>query len=155
MKSISWLTFRRFGPQTANLAVAQIDSMHFAFLALRVKRVVIGWIEQDVKSVAAGKRRPIAIANLFLALHAARPDPVLVVLKPASDAEIRLRVVQRDSIIFSRGNSVEVLPVLAAGETLINAAVSSEQKPLANGRLRRLVFVFRLGRFDRAAAVPG
>src|SRR6266496_2411748 len=42
-----------------------------------------------------------------------------------------------------------MVPALAGGKTLINAAVSSEQNALTNWWLRRFVFVFRLWRFWR------
>ena len=59
MKPIAWLAFRWFGPQTSQFAVAQIDPVHFALLALGIKHVVIGRIEQNIKPVAAGERGPI------------------------------------------------------------------------------------------------
>src|SRR5437870_12630643 len=96
MEAISRLAFRRLGTQTPQVAIAQIDPVHFDFLAFRVKRVAIGWIKQDISTVAAGKRSPIAVPNSFLTLHGAGTYPVLVVLKSARYAEIRFRVVQRD-----------------------------------------------------------
>src|SRR5260370_25612856 len=126
MEAISGLAFRRLWTQTPQLAVSQIDPVHFALLAFRVKRVAISWIEQDMKAVAAGEGSPIAIANRFLTLHTTWPDPVLIVLKSAGDAKIRFRVVQRDTIKFSRRNFVQMIPILAACKTLINAAVCAE-----------------------------
>src|SRR5262249_23501414 len=146
MEAITRLTFGRLGTQTAYLAISQIDPVDFALLAFRIKGVPIGRIEQDIKAVATGKRAPIAVANTFLTLYSARSNPVLVVLKAARNSEIRFRVVERNPIIFSRRNLVQMIPVFAAGETLIHAAVRSEQQTLANWRFRGLVFVFRFGR---------
>src|SRR6266567_1717640 len=149
MKPISRCAFRRLRPQAAELAIAQIDPVDFTFLAFRVKGVVIVRIENDIKAVAAGERGPIGITNYFLARHGARPDPVLVVLKSAGDAEVRFRVVESDSIKFSSRNGIEMIPALAGRETLVNAAVGSEQYALANQRFRRFVLVFRFWRFRR------
>ena len=142
MEAITRLTFGWLRTQTADLAISQIDPMHFTLLTFCIKGVAIGRIEQDVKAVATRKRGPIAIANTFLALHSARSNPVLVVLKAASNSEIRFRVVERNPIIFSGRNLVQVIPVLAAGETLIQTAIRPEQQTLANLRFWRLVFVF-------------
>src|SRR5204863_3171560 len=101
VEAITRLTFSRFGTQTAYLAILQIDPMDFALLTFRIKGVVISRIKQDVKSVATGKRGPIAVANTFLTLHSTRSRPVLVVLETARNSEIRFRVVERHSIIFS------------------------------------------------------
>src|SRR5216117_2942786 len=90
MEAIARLTFGWFGTQTADLAISQIDPMDFALLTFGIKGVAIGRIEQDIKAVATGKCGPIAIANTFLALHSARTNPVLVVLKAARNSEIRL-----------------------------------------------------------------
>src|SRR5437773_7058129 len=125
VEAIAWLPFSRLGTQTTYLAISQIDPVHFALLALSIKCVAIGWIEQDIKTVPAGKRSPIAVANALFALHAAWSNPVLVILKAARDSEIRLRVVEGDPIKFSRGNLIQMIPVLAAGKTLIYAAISS------------------------------
>src|SRR5262245_13898407 len=149
MEAITRLTLSRLGTQTAYLAISQIDPMNLALLAFRIKGVAIGRIEQDIKAVAAGKRGPIAVTNTFLTLHSARSNPVLVVLKAARNSEIRFRVVERDPIIFSRRNLVQMIPVFAAGEALIDAAVRSEQQTLANWWFRGLVFVFRFRRLRR------
>src|SRR5437773_4933707 len=149
MKPISRRAFNRLWSQTAELAIAQIDPVHFTLLAFRIKGVAIVWIENDIKAVATGKRSPIGVANSFFALHGARPDPVLVVLKSAGDTEVRFRVVESDSIKFSSRNGIEMIPALTACETLVNAAVGSEQYALANQRFRRFVFVFRFWRFRR------
>src|SRR5947208_8290423 len=149
MKPISRRAFNRLWSQTAELAIAQIDPVHFTLLAFRIKGVAIVWIENDIKAVATGKRSPIGVANSFFALHGARPDPVLVVLKSAGDTEVRFRVVERDSIKFSSRNGIEMIPALTACETLVNAAVGSEQYALANRRFRRFVLVFRFWRFRR------
>src|SRR5437764_12746724 len=101
------------------------------------------WTETDIKAVATGKRRPLAVANSFFALHGARPDPVLVVLKSAGDTEVRFRVIESDSIKFSRRNGIEMIPALARGETLGNAAVGSEQYARAKQRVRACVLVVR------------
>ena len=93
MEPIFRLAFRWFGPQPPQLAVAEIDPVHLALLALSIKRVAIGWIEQNVKAVAAGESGPVAVANSFLTLDATWPDPVLVVLKAARDAVVRFCVV--------------------------------------------------------------
>src|SRR6266699_413324 len=126
MEAIFRLPFGWLGTQTAHLAISQIDPVHFTLLALRIKRVVIGWIEQDIKPVASGKRGPIAVANAFLTLHAAQSNPVLVILKTARNSEIRFRVVERNPIEFARGNLVQMVPILAAGKTLIHAAIGPE-----------------------------
>src|SRR5438874_8320672 len=116
MKPISRRAFNRLWSQTAELAIAQIDPVHFTLLAFRIKGVAIVWIENDIKAVATGKRSPIGVANSFFALHGARPDPVLVVLKSAGDTEVRFRVIESDSIKFSRRNGIEMIPALARGE---------------------------------------
>src|SRR6266480_1758140 len=116
MEAIFRLPFGWLGAQTAQLAISQIDPVHFTLLALRIKRVAIGWIEQDIKTVASGKRCPIAVANPLLTLHAARSDPVLVILQAARNPEIQFRVVERDPIEFARGNLVHVVPILATGK---------------------------------------
>src|SRR5947208_16238004 len=149
MKPVARRAFRWFGPQTSQLAVAQIDPVHFALLALGIKRVVIGRVEQNIKTVAAGERGPIRIANQLFALPTGWPNPVLVVLQAAGDSEIRFRIVKANSVKFSRRNLAQVVPVFPAGKTLIQAAVGPEQQTLTNRRLRRFVFVFRLGRLGR------
>src|SRR5438094_3696689 len=149
MKPISRRAFNRLWSQTAELAIAQIDPVHFTLLAFRVKGVAIVWIENDIKAVATGKRSPIGVTNSLFALHGAWPDPVLIVLKSAGDAEVRFRVVESDSIKFSRRNGIEMIPALAGCETLVNTAVGSEQYALANRRFRRFVLVFRFWRFRR------
>src|SRR5438046_10316292 len=149
MKPISRRAFNRLWSQTAELAIAQIDPVHFTLLAFRIKGVAIVWIENDIKAVATGERGPIGIANSFFALHGARPDLVLVVLKPAGDTEVRFRVVESDSIKFSSRNGIEMIPALTACETLVTTAVGSEQYALANRRFRRFVLVFRFWRFRR------
>src|SRR5262245_63744811 len=101
MKAVARLTFGGLGTQTPYLAISQIDPMDFALLALRIKDVAIGRIEQDIKTVATGKGGPIAVPNAFLALNSARSHPVFVVLKAARNSEIRFRVVERNPIIFS------------------------------------------------------
>src|SRR6266404_1153323 len=121
--------------------------VHFAALTFRVKRVAVGRIEQNIKTVAAGERDPIRVTNSFLARHAARPDPVLVVLKSARDAEVRFGIVQCDPVKFSRWNFIQMIPAFASGETLINAAIGAQQQTLTNRRLGRFVFVFRFWRF--------
>ena len=127
MEAITRLAFGWLGTQTPYFAVSQIDSMDFALLTFGIKGVVISWIKQDVKPVATGKRGPIAVANTFLTLHAARSHPVLVVLETARNSEIRFRVIERNSIIFSCGNLVQMIPVLAASKTLVYAAIRPEQ----------------------------
>src|SRR4029453_373956 len=149
MEAIARLAFGWLGTEAAYLAISQIDPMNFALLTFSIKRVAIGWIEQDVKAVAAGKRRPIGVANTLLALHSARSNPVLVVLEAARNSEVRFRVVERNPVIFSRRNLVQMVPVFAAGETLIHATIGAEQQTLANLRFRGLVFVFRFGRLRR------
>src|SRR6266498_2992076 len=101
MEAIARLAFGRLGTQTAYLAISQIDPMDFALLTFRIKGIVVGWIEQNIKAIATGKRGPIAVANAFLALDSARSHPVFVVLKAARNSEIRFRVVERNPIIFS------------------------------------------------------
>src|SRR6266550_4174930 len=146
METIFRLPFGWLGTQTAQLAISQIDPVHFTLLALCIERVAIGWIKQNIKTVATGKRRPIAVANPFFTLHAAWSDPVLVILKAARNPEIRFRVVERDPIEFSRRNLVQMVPIFAAGKTLIQTAIGPEQQTLADWRFRRLVFIFRFGR---------
>src|SRR5438067_4074752 len=149
MKPIARRAFNRLWSQAAELAIAQIYPVHFTLLAFCIKGVAIVWIENHVKAVAAGKRSPIGVTNSLFALHGARPDPILIVLKSASDAEVRFRVVESDSIKFSGRNGIEMIPALAGRETLVNAAVGSEQYALANQRFRRFVLVFRFWRFRR------
>ena len=126
MKAIPRPTFGRLRSQTAQLAVAKIDAVHLALLALSIKRVAIGWIEQNVKTVATGESGPVAVANGFLTLDATWPDPVLVVLKSTRDPEVWFRIVQRDPVKFSGGNFVQMVPIFSAGETLVKATVGSE-----------------------------
>src|SRR5205823_6348972 len=102
MKPVTRLALWRLGLEPAQLAVTQIDAMHFAALALGVKRVAIVRIEHDIKSVAAGETGPVRITNSFLAQNAARADPVFVVLQSAGNAEVRFVVVERDPIKFAR-----------------------------------------------------
>ena len=149
MEAIARLTFGWFGSQTAYLAISQINPMNFALLTFRIKGVAIGWIEQDIKAVATGKCGPIAVANSFLTLDSTRSHPIFVVLKAARNSEIWFRVVERNPIIFSRRNLIQMIPVFAPGETLIHTAIRTEQQTLANWRFRRLVFIFRFGRLRR------
>src|SRR6266496_3092434 len=93
MEPIFRLALWWFGPQPAQLAVAEIDPVHFTLLTLRVKHVAILWIEHDVKPVAASERRPIGITNSFFARHSAGSHPILVILKSARDAVGWFRVV--------------------------------------------------------------
>lgn len=67
MKAIPRRTFGRLRSQTAQLAVAEIDAVHLALLTLSIKRVAIGWIEQNVKTVAAGEsgQSQLRIASLL------------------------------------------------------------------------------------------
>src|SRR6266481_1427179 len=123
MEAITRLAFCWLGTQTPYFAISQIDPMHFALLTFRIKGVVISRIKQDVKSIETGKRGPIAVANTFLTLHSAGSHPVLVVLETTGNSEIRFRVVERNSIIFARGNLVQMIPVLAASKTLVYAAI--------------------------------
>jgi hypothetical protein len=106
MKAIPWRTLGRLRSQTAQFAVAEIDAVYFTLLTLGIKRVAIGWIEENVKTVAAGESGPVTVANAFLALDATWPDPVFVVLKSARDPEVRFRIVQRDPVKFPGGNFV-------------------------------------------------
>src|SRR6266700_4233052 len=118
--------------------------MNFALLAVRVIEVAIGRIEHDIKAIATGQGNPIRVADSFLALHAARADPILIILKSASNAEVRFRIVQSEPVEFSCRNAIEMLPSFPSREALINAAIGPEQQALTNRRLRRLAFVFRL-----------
>src|SRR5437870_3534589 len=149
MKTVAGLTFWRRRPQSAQLTVAHIDPVHFAALTFGIKGIAVVRIEHDVEPIATGQSGPIRVADSFLAWHRAWPDPILIVLQPAGDAEGRLRIVQGDAIKFSCRNSVEMIPAFAGRERFINAAIGSEQNTLANWRLRRLVFVLGLGRFRR------
>src|SRR6266700_8155670 len=144
MEPVFGLAFRRLRAQLTQFAIAKIDPMHFAFLAFRVKEIAIGRIEYDVKTVAAGEADPIRVTDTFLALHAAGTDPVLIVLKSASNAEVRFRIVQSEPVEFSSRNAIEMLPPFPSREALINAAIGPEQQALTNRRLRRLAFVFRV-----------
>ena len=126
VKTITRLAFSRFGAQAPYFAVLQIDPVYFALLALSVKRVAISGVEQHIKTVAARKRSPVTIANPFLALHTAGSHPVFIVLKTTSDSEVRLRVVERDSIKFARGNLVQMVPIFSATKALIKTAIGSE-----------------------------
>src|SRR5215813_9561697 len=93
VEAIARLALRRFRPQTPYLAILQIDPVHFALLTFGVERVGTRRVEQHIKAIAACKRSPITIANLFLALHTAGSHPVFVVLKPTRDSEVWLRVI--------------------------------------------------------------
>src|ERR1043165_8043010 len=137
MEAIARLTFGWFWSQTAYLAISQINAMDFALLTFRIK------------GVAIGKCGPIAVANSFLTLDSTRSHPIFIVLKSARNSEIRFRVIKRNPIIFSRRNLVQMIPVFAAGETLIDTAICSKQQALANWRFRRLVFIFRFWRLRR------
>src|SRR5206468_1937027 len=127
MKPVARRAFRWFGPQTSQLAVAQIDPVHFALLALGIKRVVIGRIEQNIKTVAAGERGPIGIANQLFALDAARPDSVFVVLQTAGEAEVRFRIIQSNPVKLACRNFIQMVPILSARKTLIKTAIGPEQ----------------------------
>src|SRR5207237_6833103 len=126
VKTITRLAFSRFGAQTPHFAVLQIDPVYFALLAFSVKRVAIGGIEQHIKAVAARERSPVTIANPFLALHTAGSHPVFIVLKTACDSDVRLRVIERDSIKFARRNLVQMVPIFSATKALIKTAIGSE-----------------------------
>src|SRR5437870_2787899 len=132
MKTVAGLTFWRRRPQSAQLTVAHIDPVHFAALTFGIKGIAVIRIEHDVEPIATGKSSPIRVADSFLAWHRARPDPILIVLKSAGDAEGRLRVVKRQPVKFSRRDSVEVIPAFAGRKGLVNAAIGSEQNTLAN-----------------------
>src|SRR3989440_1160119 len=136
MKPVTRRAFSWLRPQTPQLAVTQIDPVHFPTLTLGVKRVAIRRIKQNIKTVATGERGPIRIADQLFALHAARPDPVLVVLQTAGDAEVRFRIVETDPIKLSSRKFVQVVPIFAAGKALIKATVRAEQQSLAHRRLR-------------------
>src|SRR5919106_6616877 len=149
MEPIFRLALMRLRAQPAQFAIAQIDPMNFAFLALRVKGVAVGRIEYDIKTVAARQTDPIRVADAFLALHTAGTDPILIVLKSASDAEVRFRIVQSDPQKFSRRNAIEMLPAFPSRETLIHAAIRPEQQTLADRRFGWLALVLGLRRFRR------
>src|SRR6266700_3055811 len=149
MEPVFGLAFRRLRAQLTQFAIAKIDPMHFAFLAFRVKEIAIGRIEYDVKTVAAGEADPIRVTDTFLALHASGTDPVLIVLKSASNAEVRFRIVQSEPVEFSSRNAIEMLPPFPGREALINAAIRPKQQTLANGRFWRLAFILRLRWFRR------
>src|SRR4030095_6514034 len=149
MEAIFRLALVRLRTQLPQFAIAQIDPMHFAFLTFRVKEIAIGRIEHDIKTVAAGQADPLRVADPFLALHGAGTNPILIVLKSASDAEVWFRIVQSDSVKFSRRNAVEMLPSFSGREALIHAPIGSEQQTLADRRLWWLAFVFRLRWFRR------
>src|SRR4029077_10792730 len=138
MEAITRLTFGWLGTQTPYFAISQIDPMDFTLLTFRIKSVVISRLQQDVKAVPTGKRGPIAVANTFLTLHSTRAHPVFVVLETARNSEIRFRVVERNPVIFSGRNLVQVIPVFATGKTLIHSAIRPEQQALANLRFRGL-----------------
>src|SRR5262249_33372709 len=121
------LAFGWLGTQPTYFAISQIDPVHFAALAFRVERIVIGRIEQDVKTVPASKRGPITVANTFLTLDSAPSNPVFVILTTARTSAIRCRVVEPHPIISSRRNLAQVVPVFAASKTLIQAAIGSQQ----------------------------
>src|SRR5437016_6987096 len=143
------LAFGRFRFELTQLAGAKIESMHGAALVVAIKRVAIRWIEEHIKSIRAGEWSPVGIANAFLARHGTRSHPIAVVLESARDAIRRLRVVQRNSVEFARGNSIQMFPALPSGVTLVNAAIVPDQQTLTNARLRRLVLVFRFWRLRR------
>jgi hypothetical protein len=63
VKTITLLTFRGFRTQIAFFSSAQIDAMDKTFLTLGIEYVVIGRVEDDVKSVAAFEGDPVGIAN--------------------------------------------------------------------------------------------
>src|SRR5438046_8967563 len=127
MKPIARRAFNRLWSQAAELAIAQIDPVHFTLLTFRIKGVAIIWTENDIKAVATGERGPIGITNSFLARHGARPDPSLMVLQSASDAEVGLRVVESDPITFSGRNGSEMIPALAGRATSVTAAAGHAQ----------------------------
>src|SRR4051812_26041297 len=106
VKTITRLAFSGFGAQTPYFAVLQVDPVDFALLTFGVKRIVLGRIKEHIKSVAARKRSPVAIANSLLALHTTGSHPVFVVLKTTRDSKVGLRVVERDSIKFACRNLV-------------------------------------------------
>src|SRR5438132_4872102 len=114
MKPIARRAFNRLWSQAAELAIAQIDPVHFTLLTFRIKGVAIIWIENDIKAVATGERGPIGITNSFLARHGARPDPVLIVLKSAGDAEVRFGFVERAPLNFSARMEMRLIPPLPA-----------------------------------------
>src|SRR5712691_9484743 len=104
METIMRLAFRRFRSELAQLAGAQVEAMHGAALIVAIKRVAIRRIEEHIKSIRAGEWSPVRIANAFLARHGARSHPIAVVLESTRDPICRLRVVQRNSVEFARGN---------------------------------------------------
>ena len=67
--------------------------MHDTFLIVAVKRVAISRIKQNTKPVGPRERRPIAIANTFLAVDRTRTNPVAIILQATCDPVNRLRVV--------------------------------------------------------------
>src|SRR5438874_5770226 len=126
MKPIPWCTFRWFWARSAQLAIPQINPVHFTALALSVKHVAVGRIEQNIKTVSASELGPIGITNCFLALDTAGPDPIFVVLQSAGDAEVGFRIVERDAVKFSARKFIEMVPVFSTGKTLVKTTVSSE-----------------------------
>src|SRR5438552_17800063 len=100
METITRLTFGWLGTQTPYFADSQIDPMDFALLTFGIKGLVISWIKQDLKAAATSKRGPITLANTFLTLHPAPPLPVLVVLQPARNSALRVRVDQGQVLLF-------------------------------------------------------
>ena len=149
MEPIFRLALMRLRAQLTQFAIAQIDPMHESLLTFRVKEIAIGWIEYDIEAIAAGQADPIRVADPFLALHAAGTNPILIVLKSAGDAEVRFRIVQRDTVKFSRWNAVEMLPPFSGRKTLIDAAIRPEQQTLAHRRFWGLAFILRLRWFWR------
>ena len=155
MKSVTRLPFGGFRTQVALFTGAHIEAMNISFLALRVKNVAIGRIEHNVETIAAGERDPIAVANSFFARDLTRSGEIFIVLQAAGDPIERLRVVERNSIKFARGNAIEMFPALAGRVALINAAIRSKNQALTDWRLRRFVFVFRLWRLRRRGTLFG
>src|ERR1700693_375359 len=127
--------------------------MDFPALAFGIKRVVVGRIKQNIKTVSSGESGPIGISNLFFALDATRANPVLVVLQSAGDSKIRLRIVEAYPAKLTARKFVQVIPILAARKTLIEAAIGPEQQSQTNRRFRWFVLVFGFRRFGRRRAV--
>ena len=93
MKTRRLASFGRLRFQDPQLARAHVKSMHHAFLVIAVKGVAISRIEEHIKSIGARERRPITVADAFLAADSARSNPVAIILQSTRDSINWARIV--------------------------------------------------------------
>ena len=130
--------------------------MNETFLAFGIEHVVIGRIEDDIKSVAAFERAvqsELRIPSLLATWLG--PTKLSLSCKPPAIAVKRLRVIESDAVKFARRKSIEMFPRLAGGVALIKTAVGPEQEPLTDRRLRRLVLSPLALAVSARGALPG